>query len=143
MDSWVSIYWLAPLAGWFTAHVIKFGLEVVRSGGKNASIAIFFESGGMPSSHSAVIVATLVVIGVEQGINSPVFGLAATIASIVIFDALNVRRSVGEQGEVLKRIAKDLKVKQGFTLSRGHTPLEVVAGSVVGAAVALVLLQIL
>jgi uncharacterized protein len=143
LSSWVSIYWLAPLLGWFSAHVIKFVIKFAESGGKKTSPDVFFESGGMPSSHSAVMVSTLVVIAAQQGINSAIFGLAAAVTAIILYDALNVRRSVGEQGEALLQLVRHAKLTQSFRLSRGHTGLEVIAGSALGVLVAVVLLQIL
>ncbi len=143
MDSWVSIYWIAPLLGWFVSHVIKFAVMFAESGGKRIDPGIFFKSGGMPSSHSAVMVSVLVVIGATQGVGSAIFGLTSALTAIVIYDALNVRRTVGEHGDVLKEIVSKLDLTKKFRSSRGHTGVEVAAGIAVGAAVGFVLLQIL
>lgn len=138
-----SIYVLAPLMGWFFAHVAKFILAFTKSGGKEFDWGIFFKAGGMPSSHSAVMVATLTVIGARQGVDSAIFGLGIAVTAVLIYDALNVRRSVGEQGDVLLRVARELKVNKSFFIAYGHTLTEVVGGIAVGLAVGLVLLQIL
>lgn len=143
MIDWLSIYILAPISGWFLAHVVKFAIQVYRSGGKNIDPKVFFESGGMPSSHTAIMVSTLTVLGVREGVGSAVFGLAAALTAVVVYDALNVRRSVGEQGDVLSEVATKSNVKRTFLISRGHTPTEVVAGAVLGLLVGSILLQIL
>jgi len=142
MDS-ISIYVLAPVLGWFFAHVVKFLLAFVQSGGKKIDWGIFFKAGGMPSSHSAVMVATLTVIGAEQGVDSAIFGLGVAVTAVLIYDALNVRRSVGEQGDVLLKVARELKVSKGFFIAYGHTVAEVIGGVLVGLLVGAGLLQIL
>lgn len=138
-----SIFVLAPFLGWFTAHVVKFILALVASGGREKSLRIFFRAGGMPSSHSAVMVATLTVIGGVEGVGSALFGLGVAVTALVIYDALNVRRSVGEQGDVLRKVAAHTKVETRFFTAYGHTPTEVIAGGIVGLLVGWILLQIL
>lgn len=143
MSSEVSIYVVAPILGWFFAHVVKFLIAFTRSGGKKTDWGIFFKAGGMPSSHSAVMIATLTVIGAREGIDSALFGLGVAVTAVLIYDALNVRRSVGEQGDVLLKVARELKVSKGFFIAYGHTVAEVVGGVLVGLLVGLGLLQIL
>jgi acid phosphatase family membrane protein YuiD len=138
-----SIFVLAPFVGWFIAHLVKFILTWIASGGREKSLHIFFRAGGMPSSHTAVIITTLVVIGGREGVGSALFGLAVAVASIIIYDALNVRRSVGEQGDVLRKVAAHTKVDERFFTAYGHTPLEVIGGGIVGLLCGWLLLQIL
>lgn len=143
MNSWLSIYLIAPLAGWFCAHVIKFLLNLIGSGGKRHDLAIFLRAGGMPSSHSAVTVAALTVVGARQGVGSAIFGLAAVVTAIVIYDAINVRRSVGEQGDVLRKVIAHVKLDERFRIAYGHTFPEVIVGVIVGFVVGVIMLQIL
>jgi len=138
-----SIFLLAPFFGWFIAHVVKFVLTLVSSGGREKSLKIFFRAGGMPSSHTSVMVATLVVIGASEGVGSALFGLGVAVTSIIIYDALNVRRAVGEQGDVLRKVAAHTKVDDRFRIAYGHTGPEVVGGAIVGLLVGWILLQIL
>lgn len=142
-NSWLSVYLLAPLVGWLAAHIVKFLVTLIASGGKVHDLGIFLRAGGMPSSHSAVIVATLTVIGARQGVGSAIFGLSVAIAAIVMYDAVNVRRSVGEQGDVLRKVAAHTKVDQRFFTAYGHSFTEVVGGVIVGLLVGWTLLQIL
>jgi len=138
-----SIYVLAPFVGWFIAHVAKFVITLVASGGREKSLKIFFRAGGMPSSHTSVMVTVLVVLVGTQGIGSPIVGLSVAFTALVIYDALNVRRSVGEQGDVLRKVAAHTKVEDRFRIAYGHTGPEVVGGAIVGFAVGYILLQIL
>lgn len=143
MNNWVSIYTLAPLLGWFSAHLVKFLIALIASGGKDRDLGVFVRAGGMPSSHTAVMFATTVVIGARQGVGSAIFGLAVAVTAIIIYDALNVRRSVGEQGDVLRKVVAHTKVDDRFMVAYGHTLPEVIGGALVGLAVAYILLQIL
>lgn len=139
MNKFPSVYLLAVLFGWLAAHLIKFLLTLVASGGKEKNLGIFFRAGGMPSSHSSVMVAVLTAIGAVEGVGSAVFGLALAITIVVLYDAVNVRRSVGEQGDVLHKLA----AKDRFFTAYGHTVTEVIVGSAVGFIVGYTLLQIL
>jgi len=142
-SGWLSIYVLAPLIGWLAAHLVKFVLTFVSSGGKVKKLSIFFKAGGMPSSHSSVMVATLTVIGARQGVGSAIFGLGIALAAIVIYDAINVRRSVGEQGDALRKVAAHTNTDVRFFTAYGHTFAEVLGGVAVGLLTGWLLLQIL
>ena len=98
-------------------------------------------SGGMPSSHSAIVCASAASIGRLYGISSPIFALATVIALVVMYDASNVRRAAGEQAEILNYIMEnwyDMRpeffTKELKTLL-GHTPLQVFFGALLGLAV--------
>lgn len=138
-----SIYVLAPFLGWFFAHVVKFIVTLVASGGREKSLRIFFRAGGMPSSHTSVMVSTVVVLAGVQGVGAPIVGLGVALTALVIYDAINVRRSVGEQGDVLRKVAAHTKVEDRFRIAYGHTGPEVIGGAIVGLIVGYVLLQIL
>lgn len=138
-----SIYLIAAVVGWFAAHLVKFLLTLLASGGREKDLGIFFRAGGMPSSHSAVMLAVLTVIAVRQGVGSAVFGLGVAITGIILYDAVNVRRSVGEQGDVLRKLADQGKIETTFFTAYGHSLTEVVVGGIVGGLVGWLLLQIL
>jgi uncharacterized protein len=138
MDSILTIYLLAPGVAWLAAQVIKTVIALT----KHEHLTVyeeFMRSGNMPSSHSSIAVALLTVVGGRVGLDTPEFGIAFVLTAIVLYDALNVRRAVGEQGLVLKALAKD-KI---FFSAVGHRPAEVLAGSVLGFIVAMLMLQIL
>jgi uncharacterized protein len=94
--------------------------------------------GGMPSSHSAVVVALATRVGIATGLSSVEFALAAIFAAVVMYDAAGVRRAVSLQARVLNRMLTEMMEAQRFNESRlreliGHTPFEVFVGALLGA----------
>lgn len=136
------IYLIAPAMGSIIAQLIKFVLEL-RKDGVNLSDAI--ASGGMPSSHTAGMAALTSVIGVEQGADSAIFGLAFAMLVVIIYDSIGVRRTTGENALMLKEVAKDIKFKprQKVHIARGHNPLEVFWGLLLGTLVGVLLTKVL
>jgi acid phosphatase/vanadium-dependent haloperoxidase related protein len=108
----------------------------VFSGDTNPKILL---SGGMPSAHSAIVVSMAVFLGLQDGLNSSVFGLSVWLAIIVMYDAMMVRYSSGMQGEVLNKLIMEQGSKlKKLRVAHGHTPVEVLAGALIGAVVAIV-----
>ena len=103
--------------------------------------SVLFETGGMPSSHSALVTGTAAGIGLQLGFDDPVFALASTIAFIVMYDASGVRRSAGltaaKVNQILKENSIELHSEASLKESLGHTKLEVLVGSLLGPSVAL------
>lgn len=135
------------LLGWFVAQAIK--IPIHRIVEHEWDLTRFFGSGGMPSSHSSMVTAGAVAIGVLQGFDSPVFALAVAFAMIVMYDAAGVRRETGTQAAVINQILKDVLIN-GKQISDeelkelvGHTPLEVTCGAITGLLVATIYLIIL
>lgn len=106
-------------------------------------------SGGMPSSHAAFVSTLSTSIGLRYGFRSDLFAIVAVFSLIIIYDAGGVRRAVGEQANVLNKIIRNLDLKQ---LNRsadkeliikdlkeliGHTPIEVLVGTLLGILIAL------
>lgn len=121
-------------------------------------------SGGMPSSHTSLVVATTLTIAKLDGVSSSTFGLSTVFMCVVIYDAMGVRRAAGEQAKVLNRITFDFRnlanffdrlnkeIAEEFAESTeelgeqkelkeflGHTPLEVLGGALVGIIVSSVM----
>lgn len=99
----------------------------------------FMETGGMPSSHSAMVTALTTGVGMTQGFGSPLFAAAATFALIVMYDATGVRHSSGQQARLLNDLVDELRavVREGFApqplrVLMGHTYLEVLVGALLG-----------
>lgn len=134
----ITPYFIAIIAAWLIAQGVKYILVAI----KNRSfdhIRQLYLSGNMPSAHSATVTALVVVIGLRDGLDSGLFGLAALFAGIVMYDAMMVRRSSGEQGIAIQQLIKERKSKiQLPRAAKGHTPLEVLAGSVLGVCIGLV-----
>ncbi len=100
---------------------------------------IMFETGGMPSSHSALITGATSGIGYELGFDNSIFALAVAISLIVMYDASGVRKSAGVQAAEINKLSKKLGLKSEVTLKEtlGHTKVEVIIGSFLGPLITL------
>ena len=100
---------------------------------------IMFETGGMPSSHSALITGATSGIGYELGFDSPIFALAVAVALIVMYDASGVRKSAGIQAAEINKLSKKLDPQSEVHLKEnlGHTKIEVIVGSFLGPLITL------
>jgi acid phosphatase family membrane protein YuiD len=136
-------YIAIPLVAWFLAQWIKFSLAAFKD---DFNFRYLYASGGMPSVHSAVVTSLFVTTWILQGSNSPLAGITAILAAIVIYDSLGVRRSTGEQAIVLNALVDGLEehkitFNNNVTKVRevlGHKPKEVFWGMVLGGLVAVV-----
>ena len=103
--------------------------------------SVLIETGGMPSSHSALVTGTAAGLGLQLGFNDPVFALASTIAFIVMYDASGIRRSAGLTAAKVNQISKDnsneFSSETTLKESLGHTKIEVLVGSILGPTIAL------
>ena len=103
--------------------------------------SVLIETGGMPSSHSALVTGTAAGVGLQLGFNDPVFALASTIAFIVMYDASGIRRSAGLTAAKVNQISlansNELAKETNLKESLGHTKIEVLVGSLLGPIVAL------
>jgi len=125
---------------WVIAQCIKVFLGVIRE--RRFNFRWFIGTGGMPSSHAAGVTALATVCGLEAGFNSIVFAITAVFALVTMFDAQGVRRSTGQQAEILNKIMDDLYWKGKTEPSRvkeffGHTPIQVLIGAIIGCVLAL------
>ena len=100
---------------------------------------IIFETGGMPSSHSALITGAASGIGYELGFDSSIFALAVAMALIVMYDASGVRKSAGTQATEINKLSKKLDPQSEVDLKEtlGHTKIEVMVGSILGPLITL------
>lgn len=131
---------IAGLLAWLIAQSLKVPLEYRHTHKINWSV--LFSAGGMPSSHSALMVATTLAIGLFYGFDSPLFALAIAITMVVTYDASNIRRQAGIHAQKINFIIEELFAGRPIsdeTLKEvlGHTPKEVAAGVVLGCVVAL------
>ncbi len=126
---------------WFLAQSFKVILGVFQE--KRFNFKWFVGTGGMPSSHAAGVTALAASVGIQDGVGSSIFALALLFTIIVIFDAQGVRRSTGQQAEILNKIMDDIYWKKRIQEDRlkeliGHSPIQVLAGIGFGIAVALI-----
>ena len=138
MDVLLSPDFVALIAGWVVAQGAKYIIMVIRHRSFDHLRQLYL-SGNMPSAHSATVVALVVVIGLRDGIDSGLFGLASLLASIVMYDAMMVRRSSGEQGKAIQQLIKEQKSTVPMPrAAKGHTPVEVLIGGALGSVIGLV-----
>lgn len=131
----LSPYIIAVVIAWAAAQGSKVVVHVAKTRSASSFRQLYL-SGNMPSSHSATTVALATVIGLSEGAGSAIFGLAVLFAAIVMYDAIMVRRSSGEQGAAIKALIKEQKSKVPLPrAAKGHEPLEVIVGAVIGGCV--------
>ncbi len=130
---------VGALIGWTIAQTIKVPLEYLRT--KRWNWVLLFRTGGMPSSHSALVTGVAHGIGLREGFDSAAFAIAATVAIVVIYDATGIRRQAGKHASLINAMIQDLA--SGHPLKQellrevlGHTPLEAIWGVILGLVVA-------
>jgi len=126
----------ACVIAWLVAQLSKPLIHYVHS--RRVNLRYFVTAGGMPSSHSAVVVALATRVGMDAGLSSVPFALAAVFAAVVMYDAAGVRRAVSVQARLLNRMLTEMIEAQRFNEERlreliGHTPFEVFVGALIGA----------
>ena len=126
----------------FTAQGLKIFTNMVKERRFNFRVAV--GTGGMPSSHTALVMAVTTTVGLTMGWNSPLFDVSAVFSSIVMYDATGVRQAAGKQAAILNKIMEELSETHSFQEQRlkellGHTRLEVVGGALLGVMIAIVL----
>ena len=131
------------LLAWFVAQVLKTLINFILLG--KFQLERMWGDGGMPSAHSATVCAMAIVTGRCAGVSSPIFAVACVVAIITMHDAMGVRHETGEQAKVLNQMIaqwidvseKNAPFLQNMHLKEmvGHTPLQVLAGFVVGCVV--------
>lgn len=136
--AWNPPFLLALLA-MASAQAFKFLATIVVR--RRVDFTRLLGTGGMPSSHSASVVAMSVGVGLGHGWDSPLFGVAAFVSLIVMYDATGIRRAAGRQAQILNRMLEELKDYHKLHGERlkellGHTPLEVLVGAAYGAFIA-------
>lgn len=132
---------VSAVLGWFIAQVLKTIIHMFLT--KQFVAERMIGSGGMPSSHSATVCALATATGMEYGGGSFEFAIAVILAIIVMHDAMGVRRETGIQAKVInemleiftnmgKKMSPEEKLKEFV----GHTPLQVLAGAILGILIA-------
>lgn len=138
MEGWYGI--VAFALAWFVTQVLKtiFGLLSGYRSGEIVNFATFIgyfmRSGGMPSGHAASMTALCTYLGYLNGFNSSVFALSVGVLIIVLYDAINVRYAVGEQGKALNRLLAADKQPELHVIE-GHTLPQVIVGMLIGVVV--------
>jgi len=128
----------------FSAQALKVIFSLFTE--KKINFRRFLDTGNMPSSHTASVVSLTTAIAIKEGLDSTFFILSLVFAVVVMYDATGVRRAAGKQAAVLNKIAENVRKKEGYSLIEenlkellGHTPLEVLGGTVLGVAIAILM----
>ena len=135
---------ISALTGWIVAQILKV-FTGMFSKEKFSLTRLLFSNGGMPSSHSATVMALSVAALLGEGIGSPAFAICAILSIIVMNDAVGVRQETGKQSKVINEIMRTMStgrhedVETGLKELVGHTPLQVIMGALTGACVAVLL----
>lgn len=139
----MNLVLLLSIISWAVAQILK--VVVILAWKKELDLHYILSGGGMPSSHSATVCACAASIGFLNGFDSAAFAVAAVLAFIVMYDAANVRKETGEQAKILNYMMEnwnDMKPEELFDRQLkeliGHTPLQVLAGAVLGIVIALI-----
>ena len=129
------LFW--SLVSCLSAQILKIVFNFFSAG--ELRYGIIFETGGMPSSHSALITAITSGLGMDLGFDNSIFALAVGVSLIVMYDASGVRRSAGLNAKEINKLSKSLDEKSTLNLkeSLGHSKLEVIVGSILGPLISL------
>ena len=143
MDSFSDIFdnhvLIVALIACFTAQGLKAVIELVRH--RKLNLRVMVGTGGMPSAHSALVTALACGVGQTLGWASPMFAATLVFSIIVMYDAAGVRQAAGKQAKVLNQIIDELfQEKPEISEDRlkellGHTPFQVIAGSILGVMI--------
>lgn len=138
-----NVVFLSAACGWLVAQVLKTLIHMLFT--KKFIAERLIGSGGMPSSHSATVCALATAACIQFGAGSFEFAVSLILALIVMYDAIGVRRETGIQAKLLNEIIsifvemgeKNLSPDEKLKEFVGHTPLQVLAGAILGILIAL------
>ena len=128
-------YLIVPFVTWFCVQTFKVLCELATT--KKFNFKRIIGAGGMPSSHTAIVVSITTMVGRSQGINSVIFAVSLIFSLVVMYDACRVRRQAGKHARILNDIVNTpglstVQVREKLVEALGHTPLQVIVGAIVG-----------
>ena len=135
-------YIYVPFLLWFGIQTFKVIYDLVTT--HKFNFKRILGAGGMPSSHSAVVVSLATLIGKNEGLDSPIFALSLVLAFVVMYDAAGVRRAAGKQAKLLNKLIETPGLTTGEVSEKlvevlGHTPLQVIVGVLIGLVAGLII----
>ena len=143
-DFFTNYLMLSAILGWFFAQISKAIINIFTKE-KVSIITLIFSNGGMPSSHSATVMALCTACVIQEGVSSPLFAICFVLAVIVMIDASGVRYETGKQAKIINKITSELfsgkadEFNTGLKELVGHTPFQVIVGAILGIVVAIIL----
>ncbi|MBD5500163.1 MAG: divergent PAP2 family protein [Lachnospiraceae bacterium] len=143
-----NVIFVSAILGWFIAQVLKTMIHLFIT--KKFVMERMVGSGGMPSSHSATVCALATSAGMTYGGGSAEFAIAVIFAIVVMHDAMGVRRETGIQARVINEML-EIFTNMGNKMSPeeklkefvGHTPLQVLAGAILGILIAVLICNVM
>lgn len=128
-------YIIVPFFVWLAVQIFKVIYDLIVL--KKFNFRRLVGAGGMPSSHSAIVMTITVMIGKQMGFNSSIFALSLIFSLVVMYDAAGVRRAAGKQAKLLNKIIDTpgltgLEVQERLVEVLGHTPIQVIVGAILG-----------
>jgi hypothetical protein len=135
---------LSAFTSWFTAQILKSVVALLRNRPRTAKgilLNLFWATGGMPSSHSAVVSSLATSVGFVMGVDTPLFIVTLFYAILIFRDALGVRRAAGMQARAINQLLRNLAREQKHRVKplkeiHGHTGPEVAVGALLGFFIA-------
>lgn len=136
-----SKYIYIPFLLWFGIQLFKLIYDLVTT--KKFNFKRIMGAGGMPSSHTGVVVSLATLIGKSEGVGSPIFALSLIFAFVVMYDAAGVRRAAGKQAHLLNQLIETpgltgLQVQEKLVEVLGHSPIQVFVGAIIGVVMGLI-----
>ncbi len=130
-------YLIVPFVTWLCVQTFKVLWELATT--KKLNFKRIIGAGGMPSSHTAIVISITTMVGRSQGIDSVIFAVSLIFSLVVMYDACGVRRQAGKQARILNDIVNTpglttVQVREKLVEALGHTPLQVIVGAIVGFA---------
>ena len=134
-------YIYVPVITWFFVQTFKVICDLVIT--KKFNFKRIMGAGGMPSSHSAIVVSLATLIGKYEGVDTAIFAVSVIFSFIVMYDAAGVRQAAGKQAKLLNKIIEtpglsSIEVQGKLVEVLGHTPIQVIVGALVGIMVGII-----
>lgn len=132
---WVSVF------AWFFSCFLKGILVWIKDGKLDRKR--FMTSGGMPSSHTTLVVCLAACVGFHSGFDTSEFVICCVLALVVMYDASGIRRAAGHHAQLINRVIdvmeeeKRIEPEDDLKEILGHKPIEVVAGAILGILIAI------
>lgn len=134
-------YIYVPILLWFCVQTFKVIHDLVTQ--KKFNFKRIIGAGGMPSSHTAIVVSLATLIGKYEGVDTAIFALSLIFSFVVMYDAAGVRRAAGKQAKLLNKIVEtpglsSVQVQEKLVEVLGHTPIQVIVGAIIGVIVGII-----
>jgi acid phosphatase family membrane protein YuiD len=134
-------YIYVPILLWFCVQTFKVLHDLVIQ--KKFNFKRIMGAGGMPSSHTAIVVSLATLIGKYEGVDTAIFALSLIFSFVVMYDAAGIRRAAGKQAKLLNKIVEtpglsSVQVQEKLVEVLGHTPIQVIVGAIIGVIVGII-----